>query len=282
MNSNNKVSPVYSCEFFPPRTDTGMEKLLAAQKKLHANLDPAFFSVTFGAGGSTRDRTLETVKQLQLSDTSIAPHISCVGSTKEQLNDVLDAYVDMGVTRLVTLRGDIPEGDSHNSDFSHANELVSFIREKTGDQFHIEVAAYPEYHPESTSPDDDFKHFLNKVKAGANSAITQYFYNIDAYLNFMDRCNKANINIPVVPGIMPITNYTSLTRFSDNCGAEIPRWIRKQLSAYENDPDSLLAFGTDVVVDLSAALLESGSPGLHFYTLNQADATLRIWDQLNT
>jgi methylenetetrahydrofolate reductase (NADPH) len=280
MSSNNKA-PVFSCEFFPPKTDAGMGKLLAAQNKLHTDLNPAFFSVTFGAGGSTRDRTLETAKQLQKNGSNIAPHISCVGSTKQQLSDVLDAYIEMGVTRLVTLRGDIPDGESVNSELKHANELVEFIREKTGDHFHIEVAAYPEYHPESVSPDDDFKHFIKKVNAGANSAITQYFYNIDAYHQFMDNCVRANIDIPVVPGIMPITNYASLTRFSDACGAEIPRWIRKQLAAYENDPESLRAFGTDVVVDLCTALLETGSTGLHFYTLNQAEATLNIWKQLS-
>lgn len=258
-----------------------MEKLLVTQKKLLATMKPEFFSVTFGAGGSTRDRTLETVKQLQTNGSSVAPHISCMGSTREQLSDVLDAYIKMGVVRLVVLRGDIPEEGSTDSDLANANELVTFIREKTGDHFHIEVAAYPEYHPEATSPDDDFKYFLNKVEAGADSAITQYFYNIDAYSQFMDKCSRANLDIPVVPGIMPITNYANLTRFSDNCGADIPRWIRKQLATYENDPESLRAFGTDVVVNLCSALLQAGSPGLHFYTLNQADATLKIWDRLN-
>jgi methylenetetrahydrofolate reductase (NADPH) len=239
--SSKTSKPVFSCEFFPPHTDAGMEKLLLTQKKLQATIKPEFFSVTFGAGGSTRDRTLETVKQLKLNGSNIAPHISCIGSTKQQLSDVLDAYVEMGVTRLVTLRGDIPGGSTPEGELLHANELVTFIREKTGDHFHIEVAAYPEYHPESVTPDDDFKHFLNKVKAGANSAITQYFYNIDAYSRFMDRCDKENLGIPVVPGIMPITNYVNLTRFSDTCGAEIPRWIRKQLAAYEDDLDSLRA-----------------------------------------
>ncbi len=258
-----------------------MEKLLSTQKKLYADMDPSFFSVTFGAGGSTRDRTLETVKQLQANGSNVAPHISCIGSTKKQLSDVLDAYIEMGVTRLVTLRGDIPKNSVPDSELSHANELVAFIREKTGDHFHIEVAAYPEYHPESISPGEDFRHFINKVNSGANSAITQYFYNIDAYHWFMENCARANLDIQVVPGIMPITNYANLARFSDTCGAEIPRWIRKQLAAYENDPESLRAFGTDVVINLSSALLESGSPGLHFYTLNQADATLNIWKQLN-
>lgn len=281
MSSNNKLSPVFSCEFFPPKTEAGMEKLLSTQKKLYADMDPSFFSVTFGAGGSTRDRTLETVKQLQANGSNVAPHISCIGSTKKQLSDVLDAYIEMGVTRLVTLRGDIPKNSVPDSELSHANELVAFIREKTGDHFHIEVAAYPEYHPESISPGEDFRHFINKVNSGANSAITQYFYNIDAYHWFMENCARANLDIQVVPGIMPITNYANLARFSDTCGAEIPRWIRKQLAAYENDPESLRAFGADVVINLSSALLESGSPGLHFYTLNQADATLNIWKQLN-
>jgi len=263
-----------------------MDKLLEAQKNLQAAIKPEFFSVTFGAGGSTRDRTLETVKQLTSNNAAVvAPHISCMGSTKEQLGQLLETYIEMDIKRLVTLRGDIPENGSAKNmagnDFSHANELVAFIREKTNDHFHIEVAAYPEYHPESASPEEDFKYFLNKARAGANSAITQYFYNADAYFSFVDKCQAANLNIPVVPGIMPITNYASLTRFSDNCGAEIPRWIRKQLAAYENDTESLQAFGTEVVANLCATLLGAGAPGLHFYTLNQAEATLRIWDQLD-
>jgi methylenetetrahydrofolate reductase (NADPH) len=259
-----------------------MEKLLSAQKNLQETINPEFFSVTFGAGGSTRDRTLETVKQLQSNNSRIAPHISCMGSTREQLHDVLNAYIEMGITRLVALRGDIPAEGKTQSDLANANELVEFIRDETKDHFHIEVAAYPEYHPESATPEDDFKYFLNKVRAGADSAITQYFYNIDAYNQFIEKCQGANLDIPVVPGIMPITNYASLIRFSDACGAEIPRWIRKQLAAYENDPESLRAFGIDVVANLCNALLENGAPGLHFYTLNQADATLSIWNRLNT
>jgi methylenetetrahydrofolate reductase (NADPH) len=259
-----------------------MEKLLAAQKELQGKIKPEFFSVTFGAGGSTRDRTLETVKQLISSNSAIvAPHISCMGSTKEQLGELLETYYVMDIKRLVTLRGDIPAQGSPDNDFNHANELIAFIREQTGDHFHIDVAAYPEYHPESASPDDDFQYFLKKMSAGANSAITQYFYNIDAYFRFVDKCTAKNLNISVVPGIMPITNYSSLIRFSDNCGAEIPRWIRKQLEAYEDDKESLQAFGTDVVSDLCAELLEAGAPGLHFYTLNQADATLKIWNNIN-
>lgn len=282
MSIDNTNKPVFSCEFFPPRTDVGMEKLIATHQKLNDVMNPAFFSVTFGAGGTTRDRTMETVKQLR-SDSSqiIVPHISCMGSSKQQLSELLDEYIKLGINRLVTLRGDIPEEGSPDNELSHASELVSFIREKTGDHFHIEVAAYPEYHPESASPDEDFNHFLNKARAGANSAITQYFYNVDAYTHFVDKCMQNELGIPIVPGIMPITNYANLIRFSDRCGAEIPRWIRKQLAAYENDVDSLRAFGTDVVVQLCSQLLEAGAPGLHFYTLNQSDAILNIWKKLN-
>ncbi|MCW8922072.1 MAG: methylenetetrahydrofolate reductase [NAD(P)H] [Gammaproteobacteria bacterium] len=282
MSTNNDNKPVFSCEFFPPRTDAGMEKLIATQQRLKDTINPAFFSVTFGAGGSTRDRTLETVKQLRHdSSQNVAPHISCIGSSKQQLADLLDEYISLGINRLVTLRGDIPEHGKLNNQLAHASDLVAFIREKTGDHFHIEIAAYPEYHPESPSPEDDFRYFLNKARAGADSAITQYFYNIDAYHRFVDKCEQAQLNIPVVPGIMPITNYTNLVRFSDTCGAEIPRWIRKQLEAYADDLESLRDFGTDIVSQLCNRLLEAGAPGLHFYSLNQANATLSIWDKLN-
>jgi len=279
-------TPVFSCEFFPPKTETGMEKLLAAQTTLDTEIQPAFFSVTFGAGGSTRDRTLETVNALTANGANcVVPHISCIGSSKAEISTLLDTYIENGIKRLVTLRGDIPKDQAASSstagDFMHANELVGFIREYTGDHFHIEVAAYPEYHPESISPQSDFECFVQKVKAGANSAITQYFYNIDAYLNFVDKCEAVGLNIPVVAGIMPITNFTSLSRFSDTCGAEIPRWIRKNLEYYQEDTESLKSFGCDVVSDLCQRLLEQGAPGLHFYTLNQADATLAIWQRLN-
>ena len=281
MNTNSK-QPVFSCEFFPPRTDVGMEKLVATHQQLIDTVNPSFFSVTFGAGGTTRDRTLETVKQLRSDKTQdIAPHISCMGSTKQQLAVLLDEYIALGIKRLVTLRGDIPESGNADNELAHASDLVAFIRERTGDHFHIEVAAYPEYHPESASPEEDFQHFLNKVRAGADSAMTQYFYNIDAYMHFVDKCEQAQLNIPIVPGIMPITNYANLVRFSDTCGAEIPRWIRKQLEAYEDDLDSLRAFGTDVVAHLCDQLLAVGAPGLHFYSLNQSDATLNIWNKLN-
>jgi methylenetetrahydrofolate reductase (NADPH) len=273
---------ILSCEFFPPRTEAGMEKLLVVRKELDENINPAFYSVTFGASGTNRDRTLDTVDRLREDNASVAPHISCIGSTREQIKQLLDHYISIGVTRLVTLRGDIPEQGRGAHDFMHANELVEFIRTETGDHFHLEVAAYPEYHPESTTPDSDFEYFKRKIDAGADSAITQYFYNIDAYLHFIDNCYKANLDIPVVPGIMPITNYKGLVRFSDNCGAEIPRWIRKQLEAYEDDIDSLLAFGADVVTGLCSRLIEAGAPGLHFYTLNQSPATLEIWRKLNS
>lgn len=280
MNANNR-SAILSCEFFPPRTEAGVEKLLATQQTLNDTFQPSYYSVTFGAGGTTRDSTLEIVKLLVEKNINVAPHISCIGSSKQQISNLLEQYKTLGVTRLVTLRGDIPDNGESTKELSHANELVTFIRETTGKHFSIEVAAYPEYHPESQSPQSDFKHFKNKVAAGADGAITQYFYNIDAYLRFMDNCQKENIPIPVTPGIMPITNFASLTRFSDICGAEIPRWIRKQLEAYADDKESLQAFGLDVVSELCNQLLENDAPGLHFYTLNQADSTTSIWKNLS-
>ena len=280
MNANNR-SAILSCEFFPPRTEAGVEKLLATQQTLNDTFQPSYYSVTFGAGGTTRDSTLEIVKLLVEKNINVAPHISCIGSSKQQISDLLEQYKTLGITRLVTLRGDIPDNGESTKELSHANELVTFIRETTGKHFSIEVAAYPEYHPESQSPQSDFKHFKSKVAAGADGAITQYFYNIDAYLRFMDNCQKENISIPVTPGIMPITNFASLTRFSDICGAEIPRWIRKQLEAYADDKESLQAFGLDVVSELCNQLLENDAPGLHFYTLNQADSTTAIWKNLS-
>ena len=280
MNAN-KRSALLSCEFFPPRTEAGVEKLLATQQTLNDTFQPGYYSVTFGAGGTTRDSTLEIVKLLTEKNIKVVPHISCIGSSKQQIGELLEQYRSLGVTRLVTLRGDIPDNGESTKELSYANELVSFIRETTGSHFTIEVAAYPEYHPESQSPQSDFKNFKNKVAAGADGAITQYFYNIDAYLRFIDNCQKENVAIPVTPGIMPITNFASLTRFSDACGAEIPRWIRKQLEAYADDRDSLQAFGLDVVSKLCNQLLEQGAPGLHFYTLNQADSTCAIWKNLS-
>ncbi len=282
MNSLTDDAKIFSCEFFPPRTEAGMEKLLIVRNELEENMQPAFYSVTFGAGGTNRDRTLDAVDRLREDNASVAPHISCIGSTRDQLKELIERYIDRGVNRLVTLRGDIPEEGPGANDFNHANELVAFIREQTGGHFHIEVAAYPEYHPESVTPESDFQYFKRKIESGADSAITQYFYNIDAYSRFIENCQKANLDVPVVPGIMPITNYKGLVRFSDNCGAEIPRWIRKQLEAYEDDIDSLVDFGTDVVTSLCSRLLENGAPGLHFYTLNQSQATLEIWRRLNS
>lgn len=280
MNATNR-SAIMSCEFFPPRTEAGIEKLLNAQQTLNNTFQPSYYSVTFGAGGSTRNSTLDMVKLLVKKEINVAPHISCIGSSKQQLRDLLAQYRALGITRLVVLRGDMPNNGEATMELSYANELVSFIRESTGEHFTIEVAAYPEYHPESTSPQCDFEHFKNKVAAGDNGAITQYFYSIEAYSRFVDNCEKNNITIPITPGIMPITNYASLTRFSDTCGAEIPRWIRKQLEEYANDKESLQAFGLDVVSKLCNQLLEQNVPGLHFYTLNQAGSTRAIWKNLS-
>jgi methylenetetrahydrofolate reductase (NADPH) len=274
------TSPVYSFEFFPPKTPEGIIKLTATSKALAA-LQPRFFSVTFGAGGSTRDHTFETVINIQ-KNTGIqaAPHISCICSTRENIREALAAYQEKGISHMVALRGDMPSGMVEAGEFRHANELVSFIREETGEHFHIEVAAYPEYHPQASSPDKDLANFKRKVDAGANSAITQYFYNPDAYFRFIERCRKTGIDIPVVPGIMPITNYHQLARFSDACGAEIPRWIRKRLQAYGEDMASIRTFGEEVVTNLCAQLLREGVPGLHFYTLNRAEPSLAIWNNL--
>jgi methylenetetrahydrofolate reductase (NADPH) len=275
-----QTGPAYSFEFFPPKTEDGINKLAATSKALAA-VQPRFFSVTFGAGGSTRDRTFETVISLQKnSRIDTAPHLSCISSTRENIREMLNGYRDRGINHIVALRGDMPSGMGEAGEFRYANELVAFIREETGDHFHIEVAAYPEYHPQATSPDKDLENFKRKVDAGASSAITQYFYNPDAYFRFIDRCNSVNINIDIVPGVMPITNYYQLARFSDACGAEIPRWIRKRLEAYGENLESIRAFGEEVVTSLCAQLLEKGAPGLHFYTLNRAAPALAIWNNL--
>ena len=280
MSEQNDTRSV-SCEFFPPATDKGMTNLLGAMEALEQGMSPGFFSCTFGAGGSSRDRTLETVKQmLDKGNSKVAPHISCMGSTREQLDELLNTYRDLGIDRLVTLRGDVPEDGDASGDFNYANELVEHIRNTSGDHFHIEVAAYPEYHPESTSPSSDFRYFADKVRAGADSAITQYFYNIDSYLRLRDQCIADGIEIDIVPGIMPITSFERLCRFSDNCGAEIPRWIRKNLEAMQDDADSLFDFGVEVVSELCEQLMFNDAPGLHFYSLNQSKATLAIWDNI--
>ena len=280
MESQKKYQPVFSFEFFPPKTRDGVIKLETTSKIL-AGLKPRFFSVTFGAGGSTRDRTFETVVELhESSGIDAAPHISCISSTRENIREMLHAYREKGIRHIVALRGDMPSGMVEPGDFRYANELVTFIREETGNHFHVEVAAYPEYHPQASSPDRDLDNFKRKIEAGADSAITQYFYNPDAYFHFVERCERLGIDIPIVPGIMPITNYHQLARFSDVCGAEIPRWIRKRLETFDDDSDSIRAFGMDVVSRLCARLLEQGAPGLHFYTLNRAGPTCTVWERL--
>ena len=258
-----------SFEFFPPKTADGIANLRETRAQLAA-FKPEFFSVTFGAGGSTRDRTMETVYEIQAEGTAAAPHISCISSSKQEIRDLLTAYQAKGINRLVTLRGDVPSGEVSVGDFKYATELVTFIRQETGNWFHIEVAAYPEFHPEASSAAKDIANFKRKIEAGANSAITQYFYNADAYFRFLDSCQKEQINVQIVPGIMPIYNYTQLARFSGICGAEIPRWLRMRLEAYVDDLPSLRDFGVDVVSELCTTLLDAGAPSLHFYTLNQA------------
>ncbi|MDO8827348.1 methylenetetrahydrofolate reductase [NAD(P)H] [Methylophaga sp.] len=275
--------PVISCEFFPPKTEKGAQNLILVQEQLSV-LKPEFYSVTFGAGGSTQDNTLEAVVEIQrrAQKTGIgaAPHLSCVGSSKERIRTILQTYIDNDISRVVALRGDLPSGMRDPGDFRYANELVEFIRNETGDHFTIEVAAYPEVHPQAQDANSDFENFKRKVDAGANSAITQYFYNIDAYLYFADRCMQAGIEIPIIPGIMPINNYSQLARFSTGCGAEIPRWLRKKLEAYYDDIPSMQAFTTDFLTDFTEQLLEIDVPGLHFYSMNKADPVLTVCERL--
>lgn len=281
MQSQQRFKRRFSFEFFPPKTEGGKEKLRQVRDEL-ARRKPDFFSVTYGAGGSTRDRTLETVFSLNEQGIATAPHLSCIGSDREELKELLDLYREKGIQRIVALRGDLPSGSGLGApgELRHADDLVRLIREHSGDHFLIEVAAYPEFHPQAKSAEKDLEYFRQKVEAGASSAITQYFFNIESYYYFIDRCEKMQIDIPIVPGIMPITNYSKLARFSEMCGAEIPRWIRKQLEAYGDDLDSIAKFGTEVVTHLCDQLLSSGAPGLHFYTLNQAGPSLAIWDRL--
>ena len=271
---------LYSVEFYPPRSPEGVVKLRAARAQL-AQLQPTFFSVTFGAGGSTREGTLEdTVLEIRGEGLAAAPHISCIGASRETLRDVLAQYRGHGIRHLVALRGDLPSGAPDAGEFRYASDLVALSRVETGDWFHIDVAAYPEYHPQARNPEDDLANFERKVKAGADSAITQYFFNADAYWHFVDLCAARGITVPIVAGIMPILSASGLARFSDNCGAEIPRWIRRKLEGFGDDTASLRAFGLDVVTDLCAGLIEDGVPGLHFYTLNTAALTTTIWQRL--
>ncbi|MEW6765159.1 MAG: methylenetetrahydrofolate reductase [NAD(P)H] [Pseudomonadota bacterium] len=266
-----------SCEFFPPKTDEGAEKLRATWQALKV-IDPAYFSVTYGAGGSTQERSFDTVREIQRdSGVEAAPHLSCIGSTREQIRAILDDYKAQGIRRIVALRGDLPSGMRDPGELRYANELVEFIRAETGDWFHIEVAAYPEFHPQAPSAAADLDAFQRKVEAGSDAAITQYFYNVDSYFRFVDDCLDRGIHIPIVPGIMPITNYTQLARFSDACGAEIPRWLRKRLEAMGDDLESIRALGLEVVSELCEQLLDGGAPGLHFYTMNQVEPTLTLW-----
>jgi methylenetetrahydrofolate reductase (NADPH) len=269
----------FSIEFFPPKTPEGVEKLRATREQLSA-LHPKYFSVTFGAGGSTQEGTLSTVLDILAAGEQAAPHLSCVGATRASMRDILNNFKSHGIKRLVALRGDLPSGQGSSGELRYANELVEFIRVETGDWFHIEVAAYPEVHPQAKSLQDDLQHFANKVRAGADAAITQYFYNADAYFQFVDATRKLGIDVPIVAGIMPITNYTQLMRFSDMCGAEIPRWVRLKLAGYGDDTESIKAFGIDVVTGLCERLLAGGAPGLHFYSMNQAAATTAVWQRL--
>jgi methylenetetrahydrofolate reductase (NADPH) len=279
MESQKKHPRVFSCEYFPPKDDEAREKLHVTTHELAA-LKPKYFSVTYGAGGSTQAGTYETVKWIKGQGLDAAPHISCVGATRATIVEQLKRYQALGIKRIVALGGDLPSGMASPGEFRYAYQLVELIRKETGDWFHIEVAAYPEMHPRSANIEDDLKYFKQKVGAGANGALTQYFYNPDAYVRFVGECEKLGVTIPIVPGVMPITNYKQLARFSDACGAEIPRWIRKRLEGFGDDLASLRVFGLDVTTELCAKLLAAGAPGLHFYTMNRAEPTRTIWKRL--
>lgn len=279
MESQRKYPRVFSFEFFPPKTAEGKVKLRETWKEL-GKLKPRYFSCTYGAGGSTREGTLETVLEIRGAGFEAAPHISCVASSRADIRAQLEKYRSNGIRHIVALRGDLPSGLAASGELRYANELVAFARETTGDWFQIEVACYPEYHPQTRSAADEIRNFKRKVDAGANSAITQYFYNAEAYFRFVDECEKAGLAIPIVPGIMPIGNFAQLARFSDACGAEIPRWLRFRLESFHDDRASIRALGLDVVTRLCDDLLRAGAPGLHFYTLNQASLTTQIWQRL--
>ena len=271
---------ILSFELFPPKTEEGAVKLAGVVEQL-AQLQPAFFSVTFGAGGSTQEGTLKTVQDIRAAGYQAAPHLSCIGSTVESIRGILNQYRDGGIKHIVALRGDLPSGMAQAGEFKHAADLIAFIRAEHGDHFHLEVAAYPEYHPQARNAQEDLKHFKQKVDAGADSAITQYFFNADAYFHFVETVGKMGVHIPIQPGIMPIGNFSQLARFSDACGAEIPRWIRRKMEGFGDDAASVRAFGLDVVTELCEELLKGGAPGLHFYTMNQAGLTSAIWQRLS-
>ncbi|MEW8690460.1 MAG: methylenetetrahydrofolate reductase [NAD(P)H] [Candidatus Thiodiazotropha endolucinida] len=272
----------FSFELFPPKTEKGLENLKLNVAELNTK-QPAYFSVTYGAGGSTRQRTFDTVEWLMDEQITTAPHLSCIGANRDEILQILEHYKSIGIRRLVALRGDLPSGTGLGElgDLNHANQLVELIQETYPRLFHIEVAAYPEFHPQASSPEQDLMYFKRKVEAGADSAITQYFYNADAYFRFLDNCQQLQIDIPIVPGIMPITNFTQLARFSDACGTEIPRWLRKRLEGFGDDLEAIRSYGTETVIRLCERLLEGGAPGLHFYTMNQAKPTLAIWQALS-
>ncbi|MES9811326.1 MAG: methylenetetrahydrofolate reductase [NAD(P)H] [Candidatus Thiodiazotropha sp.] len=272
----------FSFELFPPKTEKGLQNLKLNVAELNTK-QPAYFSVTYGAGGSTRQRTFDTVEWLMGEQITTAPHLSCIGANRDEILQILEHYKSIGIRRLVALRGDLPSGTGLGEldDLNHANQLVELIQETYPRLFHIEVAAYPEFHPQASSPEQDLIYFKRKVEAGADSAITQYFYNADAYFRFLDNCQQLQIDIPIVPGIMPITNFTQLARFSDACGTEIPRWLRKRLEGFGDDLEAIRSYGTETVIRLCERLLEGGAPGLHFYTMNQAKPTLAIWQALS-
>ncbi len=272
---NTKIS----IEFFPPQTPEGVEKLRKVREEL-AVLSPEYFSVTFGAGGSTRERTFDVVKEIAAAGYQAAPHLSCIGSTRENIREILDDYRNAGVRRIVALRGDLPSGMAEAGEFRYANELVEFIRAETGDHFRLEVAAYPEWHPQARTPADDLAAFVRKARAGADSAITQYFYNADAYFHFVNEVRAAGVDIPIIPGIMPIASFSKLARFSDACGAELPRWMRRKFESFGDDAESIRAFGLDVVTELCQRLLDGGAPGLHVYSMNQSALPLEICKRL--
>lgn len=279
MESQKKFARTFSFEFFPPKDDAARARFRETAAQL-AQLKPHFVSVTYGAGGSTREGTYETVKQLAAAGLRAAPHLSCIGATRASLVEQLRLYRALGIRRIVALGGDLPSGMASPGEFRYAYQLVELIRAETGDHFHIEVAAYPEVHPRAADAEADLRHFKRKIECGANTALTQYFYNAEAYFRFVDECEALGLDVSIVPGIMPITNYKQLARFSDNCGAEIPRWIRKRLDGYGDDLDAIRAFGLDVTTELCDRLLAAGAPGLHFYTLNRAGPTCTIWERL--
>lgn len=268
-------TPDLSFEFFPPRTEPGVASMAATHVEL-ARFEPAYFSVTFGAGGSTQQGTYEAVKNMLALGSNAAPHITCVGASRDEIKSIVNSYLELGVSRMVVLRGDLPSGMVERGEFTYASDLLAFIRQEFGDELHLEVAVYPDFHPESSSPRAEIENFKRKIDAGANSALTQYFYNADSYFAYLEEANKAGVTVPIVPGIMPITNYSVLTRFSDSCGAELPRWIRARLQQYQNDQASLSAFGLDVVTHLCLDLLDNGVAGLHFYALNKIEPVKEI------